>query len=138
MNESNTVTQLKAIAKSMGLKGYSSLRKNELIALINTENDVLSLETSFSEIKLEQKSPCRYQITDIKINGDYFNYTLIEVKDSGKKIHWDYNHRNLSKWLLPDLKQLCKYLCFSRYSILRKTELIELIESTSFYDQFKY
>lgn len=37
MSSENTVSELKAIAKAQGLKGYSGLRKNELIALINSE-----------------------------------------------------------------------------------------------------
>ena len=37
MSSQNTVTELKEIAKSLGLKGYTGLRKRELIELINSQ-----------------------------------------------------------------------------------------------------
>jgi hypothetical protein len=46
MSKINTVVELKAIAKSMGLKGYSALRKQELIDYINSEKNLEEKESS--------------------------------------------------------------------------------------------
>lgn len=71
MSSSNTVVELKAIAKSLGLKGYSTLRKDELIDLINFEHalipditqNVLSDYIEYDELKALQN-----KISGLKID----------------------------------------------------------------------
>src|SRR5438309_10837286 len=77
MSQANTVVELKALAKSMGLKGYSSLRKAELIEFIQ------------SSTKEEGKSPKKYSptlIPDISENilSDYIEYD--ELKELENQI----------------------------------------------------
>lgn len=114
------------------------MRKAELIDLINSENEVNNLETEVKELKLEEKSSCKYTISNVSVNGEYFNYTLESSDPNEHRIIFRDVYRNLEKNVVPMLKNLCKFLCIKGYSTLKKAELINLIKSTSFYDEIKY
>ena len=77
----------------------------------------------------------KYTITDVESNDTYFNYT-VNNPDSTRIIYRDV-YIDLNKWLVPQLKNFCKYLNIIGYSKLKKADLINVISKTDFYNNIK-
>lgn len=113
MSQSNTVIELKALAKSLGLKGYSGLRKAELIELIQSSEEKKSsryspalipdiTENILSDyIEYDELKELENQISDLKINPKRIETK--EIFSIGGKLESTYtyidgNLRKVQNW----------------------------------------
>jgi len=106
-----TLAELKALAKSRGLKKYSTLKKAELIELLNDKKTAVD--------KKYIKEPTKEEI-------DYDSMTIASLKALAKEANKEevvYEEMNLAS-----LKALAKVRGLKRYSTLKKAELVELLK----------
>ena len=108
-----TVLQLKDKCKLLGISGYSSLTKDEIIDLIKSSLIEINEYSKITVIQLKDK--CK----SLGISG-YSKLTKDELLDLIEE--------SLLKFTVLQLKELCKSLEISGYSKLTKDEIIDLIK----------
>ena len=66
--DSMRVIDLKTLAKECGLRGYSKLRKDELITLLRNNQPAPALQTSASSSNLGAKKTSRFYCSDLLLH----------------------------------------------------------------------
>jgi len=135
-----TVSDLKDLCSSVGLTGYSALRKEDLIQLIEQyQSTVLQKKPKdFKELTVaELKKLCFvFGITGVSsLKKDELIETLLNERKRRKKLTATNKESaaiakvgDLRSLTVADLKELCSSLGISGYSAMRKEELIQVIE----------
>lgn len=126
-----TVTELKAIAKELGIKRYSTMRKAELIeAIVNKQNEVEQITIFHGSPNdyqvFEERPKSRNQDANQEGDGIYFaskefaeeyGQNIYEVMLCETDIHDFTSTDNLFKYLVSTLEKVAKELSVNKYAL---------------------
>nr|QBK85535.1 MAG: Rho termination factor [Marseillevirus LCMAC101] len=120
--DSRTVVELRQLAKSRGKKGYSKLRKAQLVALLRNGNGNGKPSTKKSSKKTPVRKTAAKKTGMAKVRTDSkgFRYTLLSDRPSNWK---------LEDLTVSELKRKAKSKGYRRYSKLKKAELVAMIRN---------
>jgi hypothetical protein len=85
-----TVAKLRELAKEMKLQGYSKLKKDELIALINAPPAAAAVEkvegkaSEKVEKKSDEKKSSEKEAKEVDLSVPSLNWTLVQLKEQSK------------------------------------------------------
>jgi hypothetical protein len=121
------VKALNIIAKQMGLKGYSKLRKAELIALIDSEVVIAHKEASNINTQMNQIKTWLTRHNIKRINAQTILGARLVDEIDAHKINFDHNTETVESAILSELAAIAE----ATYQAEREAEIVAIeVEST--------